>query len=148
MGFKYRVWTKKEEQIVLDNHGKITNREIGKMVGKTEKQVGSKVSHLRDKGLIERVGRQDLLPEIEAEVGSGLNLKSKSLKFEIGTEYIIFTSRRSDSKLNKSFKGVFIQDTPRHLNFRSRHGYCESFLKVDFLIGTHEAKKIYKEGDR
>ena len=44
-----KKWTEKEVQIIRKNYKKITNREIGEIIGKSSKQVIDKIAYLRRK---------------------------------------------------------------------------------------------------
>ncbi|MSU01894.1 hypothetical protein [Tissierella pigra] len=146
MVFKYTLWTKEEEQFVIDNHEKISNREIGEKIDKTLNQVNSKIQHLRKMGLIGKSKMTRVIPkaekmDMEIEDG-GLNLSL--VKLEIGKEYEVFMPKQESQKLDDYFKGVFIQDTTRHITLKNKLGYCQSFLKADILIGIIKVKEVIK----
>ena len=138
---RHRVWSKKQEQILIENHGKIHNSEIAKLTDKTIRQVESKVTNLRDKGLLEKPLKRELLPKISKYVGRGVSLKDNSVKFKVGAKYHISMDHDNERKLKETFAGVLIQQTPRHITLEGKD-YITSFMKVDFLTGTHRIKEI------
>lgn len=141
MSNRHRVWSKKQEQILIENHGKIHNSEIAKLTDKTIGQVESKVTNLRDRGLLERPLKKELLPKISKYVGRGVSLKDKSVEFEVGEKYHIVVDQNNERKTKETFTGILIQQTPRHITLEGK-SYITSFMKVDFLTRVHLIKKI------
>lgn len=143
MAFKNTVWAKEEEQYIMDNYGKMTYKEMAEKLGKTLTQVNGKIQHLRKRGLVEKSKIEKVIPEIEKEVeGTGLDLTSVNL--EIGKEYEAFMPKQENAKLDDYFKGIFIQDTSRHITLKNKLGYCQSFLKADILIKIIQVKEVSK----
>lgn len=59
----------------------------------------------------------------------------------VGNEYIIENIGKG-RKLNSGyFKGRFIGENDYFYIFKSRHKYCECFLKVDFIINYYSIKE-------
>lgn len=136
---KLRVWTIEEEEFVIANYGKMTIAEIGKKIGKTTSQVTGKIAQLRKQRRMP-LPRATSMRFFEPE-GNGLDLSA--VKLTLNKTYKIISLTEENTKYNNLFVGKFEQETDRHLTFRCKHGYCQSFLKVDILIGN---VKVVEEG--
>lgn len=59
----------------------------------------------------------------------------------LGEEYEIVHGRKTGKKYKTLyFRGVLIQETKDFYVLRCKHGYCESFLKIDFAIQEYKIR--------
>lgn len=67
--------------------------------------------------------------------------KLANMELKVGTSYkVIMPVKR---KLTTVFEGILISQTDRYIVLRhNKHGYLESFMKVDFFTGERELKEV------
>lgn len=134
---KTPAWTKEQEQYLIDNHGKITYREMAENLGKELNQVTAKMQQLDRKDLVNRsrykqgFSKEDCLYSEDLKININVGDRC-SMSFRINER----------SKNKKSKKGVVIQKTKDHITIKFDKGYCESFLKVDLIIGEYQIRRI------
>lgn len=147
MPSKNTIFTKEDEQFIIENLEHMTYKELAEKTKKTTSQIYSKVAYLKSKGIIGKNKKARKAKQETKEVAGiddrGLDLNL--LKFKIGMEYEVFMDNQVNVKLTDYFRGVFIQDTPRHITLKHKFGYCQSFLKADILMGEIQIKEVEEE---
>lgn len=142
MRAKYTRWTEEEERFVLHFYGKLSYKEIAEQLNKTRSQVNSKMQYFERHGLIKRNKKK--MTKVEKKTTEEMGLDLSLVKLKLGKEYEVFMPKQENAKLDDYFKGIFIQDTPRHITIENKLGYCQSFLKADILMGIVKVKEVSK----
>lgn len=67
----------------------------------------------------------------------GIGDKVFDYPLKIGKKYKVIKLglREGQTKTNETFQGELIQITDNFFVLRNKHGFCESFLKNDYLLG-------------
>ena len=60
-------YTEEEEQFIIDNYGKLSNKDIAKKLGRSESAIGVKIHNLKRRGKIQKKGNDDdgCTPELQ-----------------------------------------------------------------------------------
>lgn len=69
-----------------------------------------------------------------------VGLNKSDIQLKIGEEYV-FVKTQGRYNYISSFRGKLILDCEDHITLKCNHGYCESFLKVDILMGVYKYDK-------
>ncbi|MGJ0847447.1 hypothetical protein ACR77J_12220 [Tissierella praeacuta] len=142
MRAKYTRWIEEEEKYVLENFGKMPYKEMAEYLNKTTAQINSKMQYFDRHGLIKRDKRRKKTHKVNQEYVEEFGLNLSEIKLKIGKEYEVFMPKQENAKLDDFFKGILIQDTPRHITLKNKLGYCQSFLKADILMKIVQVKEV------
>lgn len=147
------IWTKEEENYLIEWYGKIPNKRLAENLGMTWDQVRKKIYYLRKKDLIAKHPRYKNLTNENKLVEEGfkrlinqprdLGLANKefSYKFTIGKKYRLIGADKDKRVEPLNFTGVLVQETEDFFVIKHKLGYCESFLKKDYLLGDYKIKE-------
>lgn len=69
-----------------------------------------------------------------------VGLHKSDIKLQLGEEYI-FIKMQDRKQYLGTFRGNVILETRDHITVKCKHGYCQTFLKVDILLGEYKIDK-------
>lgn len=149
---KSKRWTEKEDDYLIKNYKILRTNILAEKFDVSQEIIRNRYYNLTNGKLgLRKIEKRRLLKEKEEEAKmtklyneiiskketlQGLKLDKLNLKK--GQTYEITLLNR---KGPRKFTGKFEQECDRHVVFRHKKGWCESFLKADLLI-DHKYKEV------
>lgn len=127
-------WTREEEQYLKENYGIMTNQSLIEQLNTTNYFLNRKADELK------------LMKSSTARNAEREGLNVYEVKVKIGNKYEVrknIMGGNKQSRIKLYFQGELIQETKRHITLRNyKLGRCETFLKVDILLGEYMLKEV------